>query len=178
MTRTRWNAAAIRQIAAKRLPAGIGEKKNFRIDTAALCRGICSRRSTEGLVAGANEIRTDRLLLRRWRRTDLEPFAAMCADERVMKHFPALLTREECDAGITRIETHFDKYGFGFWAVEVPQIAPFIGFVGLRVLDYATPFTPAVEIGWRLAAEHWNHGYATEAARSALKFGFETMNLP
>jgi ribosomal-protein-alanine N-acetyltransferase len=102
----------------------------------------------------------------------------MCADERVMKHFPALLTREDCHAGITRIETHFDRHSFGFWAVELPQIAPFIGFVGLKVIDFETTFTPAVEIGWRLAAEHWNHGYATEAARSVLKFGFETMNLP
>jgi ribosomal-protein-alanine N-acetyltransferase len=101
----------------------------------------------------------------------------MCADERVMKHFSKLLSREECNAGIRRNEAHFDKHGFGFWAVEIIQVTPFIGFVGLRDVDYQTPFTPAVEIAWRLAAEHWNQGYATEAARAALKFGFESVTL-
>ena len=123
------------------------------------------------------ELRTNRLVLRRWREADREPFAALNADPRVMEHFPALLTPQETDAMIARMEAHFDKHGFGLWAVEVPGSAAFVGFVGLSVPQYQTHFTPCVEIGWRLAAEHWGRGYATEAARAAVTFGFESLGL-
>lgn len=123
-------------------------------------------------------LRTPRLLLRPWRDDDLAPFAALNADPRVMEHFPATLTRERSDAVAARIREKFDRQGFGFWAVEAPGVAPFVGFVGLSVPGFTAHFTPCVEIGWRLAFEHWNHGYATEAARAALKFGFGTLGLP
>lgn len=122
-------------------------------------------------------IRTERLLLRRWRPEDRQSFAALNADPRVMRYLPGLLSREESDALTARIEAHFDEHGFGLWAVEVTGVAPFAGFVGLSVPRFEAPFMPAVEIGWRLAAGHWQRGYATEAARAALRFGFDEIGL-
>src|SRR5204862_452292 len=104
-------------------------------------------------------------------------FAAMGADPRVMEFLPKWLAREEADAMAARIRGHFERHGFGFWAVEAPGVAPFLGFVGLAVPTWETHFTPCVEIGWRLAAEHWGRGYATEAARAALDFGFGRLAL-
>jgi RimJ/RimL family protein N-acetyltransferase len=123
------------------------------------------------------ELRTDRLLLRRWCPDDREPFARLNADPRVMEFFPAALSREQSDAMVDRIETHFQKHGFGLWALEVPGVTPFAGFVGLAIPRFEAAFTPCVEIGWRLAADHWNRGYATEGARAALAFGFGTLGL-
>jgi RimJ/RimL family protein N-acetyltransferase len=118
-------------------------------------------------------ISTPRLILRRWREDDRAPFAAMNADSRVMEHFPAMLTREESDAMIDRIEAGFGKHGFGLWAVEVRATGAFAGFVGLNVPTFTTHFTPCVEIGWRLAFEQWGFGYAREAAATALHAGFK-----
>ncbi len=120
---------------------------------------------------------TPRLRLRAWRETDLEPFAAMNDNPRVMEHYPQRLTREETRAMIGRIETHFARHGFGLWAVEAPGVAEFVGYVGLSVPAFEAAFTPCVEIGWRLAASHWGKGYATEAARAALAYGFRTLGL-
>jgi len=94
-----------------------------------------------------------------------------------MKYFPGTLTREESDAFIVRVHDHFARHGFGLWALEVPGVAPFIGFVGLAVPRFEAHFTPCVEIGWRIAAEHWNRGYATEAAKAAVAFGFAALGL-
>jgi RimJ/RimL family protein N-acetyltransferase len=118
---------------------------------------------------------TDRLLLRRWRGADREPFAAMNADPAVMEHMQGLLPRERSDDFVDRIEAHWDQHGWGLWAVEVAGEAPFIGYVGLWPADYLAP--GMVEVGWRLAHEHWGHGYATEAAREALAFGFTEVGL-
>ncbi len=123
------------------------------------------------------EIRTDRLLLRRWRMEDRAAFAAMNADVRVMEHFPDLMSREQSDAAAERIETHFDAHGYGLWAVEITNETPFAGFVGLCIPRFEASFTPCVEIGWRLAAEFWGRGYATEGARAALAFGFHELKL-
>jgi ribosomal-protein-alanine N-acetyltransferase len=123
------------------------------------------------------ELRTPRLILRRWRDTDREPFAALNADVGVMEHFPAPLHRKESDDFVDRIEAGFDARGWGLWAVEVPGTVTFIGFIGLNPATFDAPFTPAVEVGWRLAREHWGHGYATEGARAALAFGFEDLAL-
>ena len=123
------------------------------------------------------ELRSDRLYLRRWCAADREPFAALNADPRVMAHFPAPLSRVESDALAARIESHFEQYGFGPWAVGIVDIAPFAGFIGLSVPRFEAHFTPCVEIGWRLAAEYWGCGYATEGARVALAFGFEQLRL-
>jgi RimJ/RimL family protein N-acetyltransferase len=122
-------------------------------------------------------VRTARLLLRPWKDTDSEPFAAMNADREVMAHFPATLSRGESDAIVERIRKHFDERGFGMWAVEVPGEAPFIGFVGLMAPSFEAHFMPAVEVGWRIARAHWNLGYATEGAREALRLGFEELGL-
>jgi RimJ/RimL family protein N-acetyltransferase len=123
------------------------------------------------------ELKTDRLLLRRWRPSDREPFAAMNADPRVMEHFLAPLSREESDAAAARIARHFDDHGFGLWSVEVPGVVRFAGFVGLSVPAFAAPFMPCVEVGWRLMPDCWGRGYATEGARAALAFGFDTLGL-
>jgi ribosomal-protein-alanine N-acetyltransferase len=94
-----------------------------------------------------------------------------------MEHFPATLSREESDAQVTGIEARFAEREFGLWAVEVVGVTPFAGFVGLTVPRFSAPFTPCVEVGWRLAAEHWGHGYATEGGRAALDFGFDVLGL-
>lgn len=117
-------------------------------------------------------ITTDRLVLRRWRSDDRAPFAAMNSDPRVMEFFPQLLSREESDSLVDRIEAHFAEHGYGLWAVEVPGSADFAGFVGLFRPRFTAHFTPCVEVGWRIAAEHWGRGYATEAARAAVEAGF------
>ena len=122
-------------------------------------------------------LRTERLVLRRWRAEDLAPFAALNADPVVMEHFQKMLSREESDAVASRIDAEFEDCGFSFWAVEVSGGSPFIGFVGLRRVPFIAPFTPAVEVGWRLAREHWGHGYVTEVAKEAVRFGLEDVGL-
>jgi RimJ/RimL family protein N-acetyltransferase len=122
-------------------------------------------------------ITTPRLVLRPWRDSDLAPFAALNADLRVMEFFPKVLDRAESDAAAARIRDHFDRHGFGLWVVDVQGVADCIGFVGIGVPRIETLFTPCVEIGWRLAFEHWGRGYATEGARAALEFGFATLRL-
>ncbi|SNT24579.1 ribosomal-protein-alanine N-acetyltransferase [Actinomadura meyerae] len=123
------------------------------------------------------ELRTDRLVLRRWKEDDRAPFAALNADPVVMEHFPAPLTRAESDAMIDRIEAFFDEHGFGLWAMEAAGTGEFLGFTGLSVPRFEAHFTPAVEIGWRLARSAWGRGYASEAARRALRFAFEDRRL-
>ena len=120
-------------------------------------------------------IRTDRLILRRWTDADLAPFAAMNADPIVMQHMPGPMTDEASDAFANRIERHWEERGWGLWAVEVPDLAPFVGYVGLWPADYLAD--GMVEVGWRLASGHWGNGYATEAAREALRFGFDEVGL-
>jgi len=122
-------------------------------------------------------LRTQRLLLRPWKRSDRAPFATLNADPRVVECLPGQLSRAESDALVDRIQAHFEDHGFGLWAVEVPQVTPLIGFIGLSRPRFDAPFTPCVEIGWRLAADHWGQGYASEGARAALVFGFETLQL-
>ena len=122
-------------------------------------------------------LETDRLILRRWRESDREPFAAINADPLVMQFFPACLTREQSDAGVDRTEDCFDRNGFGFFATELRATGELIGFIGLFVPNFEAFFTPCVEIGWRLAAKHWNQGLATEGAREVLRFARETLGL-
>ena len=120
---------------------------------------------------------TPRVQLRLWKPADLAAFAAMNADPRVMEFYPDPLTREDSDAVARRIEEGFSKHGFGLWALEIPGAAEFAGFVGLSVPRFEAVFTPCVEIGWRLGAEFWGRGYATEAARAVLAHGFGTLGL-
>lgn len=121
------------------------------------------------------ELQADRLVLRRWRDADREPFAALNADPEVMRYFPSPLTRAQSDALVDAIEAGFEERGFGLWALEVD--GAFAGFVGLAVPAFEASFTPAVEIGWRLARSWWGKGLATEAARAACGFGFGQLGL-
>lgn len=120
---------------------------------------------------------TDRLILRPWGEADLEPFALMNADPRVMEHFPGVMSPEDSERSYKTFMRHFEKYGWGFWAAHLKQANEFIGLIGIANIDFTAPFTPAVEIGWRLSFEHWGKGYASEGALASLKFGFETLNL-
>jgi len=120
---------------------------------------------------------TARLRLRQWKDTDRAPFAALNADPKVMAYFPALSTRESSDAMIDAHMARIREGHFANWAVERLDTQEFIGFVGLSVPRRALPFMPCVEVGWRLAAVHWGHGYASEAATRALELGFERFGL-
>lgn len=124
-----------------------------------------------------NVIATDRLLLRQWQDSDYTPFARLNADPAVMEFFPAPLSRSESDALAVRIRGEITNNGWGLWAVEINNRAPFIGFVGLRWVTPPVPIAPCTEIGWRLSAEHWGKGYASEAALAALRFAFTTLEL-
>jgi len=120
---------------------------------------------------------TERLVLRRWQDSDREPFARMNADPRVMEFFPTALSRAESDAMVERIEAHFAEYGFGLWATELKDSKEFIGYIGLAVPRFEAAFTPCVEIGWRLATEHWGGGLATEGARAVVECAFGVLGL-
>ena len=122
--------------------------------------------------------RSQRLLMRPFRDTDLEPFAQLNADPEVMRHFPETLTRAQSDALAERMRAAFDAQGYGLWALELPGEAAFLGFTGLAVPRFESHFTPCVEIGWRLARAHWGHGYALEAAHAALRLAFVHLRLP
>lgn len=131
----------------------------------------------KSLVNESPELRTERLLLRRWQPADRAPFAALSADPRVNEYLPGPLSRVQSDEMAARIDANFDRNGFGLWAVEVRDVAQFIGFIGLTVPRFEAHFTPCVEIGWRLSADHWGRGYATEGARAALAFGLNVVGL-
>ncbi|MEA1673759.1 GNAT family N-acetyltransferase [Nitrospirillum sp. BR 11163] len=119
---------------------------------------------------------TPRLLLRPWLPTDRDAFAALADDPRVME-FLTPLDRTGSDALVDRAQAHFVQHGFGYWAVEVPGVTPFIGFVGLGTVGFTAAFTPAVEISWRLARAWWGQGYATEAAQAAMDAAFTRFGL-
>jgi RimJ/RimL family protein N-acetyltransferase len=123
------------------------------------------------------DLRTARLRLRAWRDSDRIAFASMNADPAVMDLSGGAVSREESDATVRRLRAHFAAHGFGIWAVEVPGEHRFVGCVGLMRTRFHAPFTPCVEVSWRLAREHWGQGYATEAARAALAFGFDDAGL-
>ena len=122
-------------------------------------------------------LETERLLLREFLDRDREPFAALNADPRVMEHFPHRLTREESDAFVDRMVVRWAEDGVGLWALERRSDGAFLGFTGLARHTFEARFTPAIEVGWRLAVDAWGHGYATEAARASLRFGFEDRGL-
>jgi RimJ/RimL family protein N-acetyltransferase len=123
------------------------------------------------------EVLTPRLCLRQWRESDLEPFAALNADPRVMAFFPSVLGREDSDSMAVNCRDEITERGWGFWAVEHRATQQFIGFVGLQPPLVEMPFEPAIEVGWCLAHAHWGQGYATEAAAHALRVAFEGLGV-
>jgi arsenate reductase len=138
----------------------------------------------EGWVASATSasesfvLQTPRLSLRPLRDDDLGAFAAMHADARFMQYLAAPLSQAESAGALSRLRASYDEVGFGPWGVELREQPGLIGVVGLSRSRLEVPFAPCVEIVWRLAPEHWGRGYATEAARAALGYGFTTLSLP
>ncbi len=128
-------------------------------------------------VAREPELRTERLLLRRWRPADREPFARINADPVVMEFFPGLQSPQVSDEMIEEFERGFERDGFGLWAVEIPGEMGLAGFVGLMRVAADLPFAPAVEVGWRLTPQAWGRGIAYEAARASIDFGFTMAGL-
>lgn len=120
---------------------------------------------------------SERLILRPWREDDLDALAQLCADPEVMAHFPATLDRAGSAELLARLMAHQAEHGFTFWALQRREDAAFVGFTGLARVRFEAPFVPAVEIGWRLARPYWGQGYALEAARRALQFAFEDLQL-
>ena len=123
------------------------------------------------------ELRTDRLIMRPWHDEDREPFAALTADPEVQRYFPGRLSREESDAFVDQMQAEHAERGWSLWALEVAGTGEFIGYTGLEVPSFDEHFMPAVEVGWRLARDAWGKGYATEAARAAVAFGFDELKL-
>lgn len=122
-------------------------------------------------------LETPRLVLRGWRDSDREPFAALNADPEVMEHFPSVLSRAQSDAGVDRMMAGLAERGWGLWAVELADAGVFIGYVGLTPVTFDVSFAPAVDIGWRLARPYWGRGLATEAARAVLTHAFGPLGL-
>ena len=115
--------------------------------------------------------------MRNWIESDIAPFVAMCQDAEVMKHFPALVSEEQATVYVLGHQQHFAEHGFTYFAAELLNSGEFLGFVGLQHQTFESPFTPCVDIGWRLKTSAWAKGYATEAAMSCLEFAFESASL-
>jgi RimJ/RimL family protein N-acetyltransferase len=130
-----------------------------------------------GILNRSMELNTERLRLRQWHSPDRDAFARLNADARVMRYYPSPLSEEESHSQAERIQAHIEEHGWGLWAVEVIDVAPFVGYVGLARPRFEAHFTPCTEIGWRLMPEFWGRGYATEGALAALAFGFRDLGL-
>ncbi|MDN5202079.1 GNAT family N-acetyltransferase [Fulvivirgaceae bacterium BMA10] len=122
-------------------------------------------------------ISTDRLGLRNWKESDIDPFIDMNKDEAVMEFFPRILTDEESKSLVSIFLNHFEDHGFTYYAVEKLNDQEFIGFIGLKYQTFESDFTPCVDIGWRIKRAAWNFGYATEGAKACLEYGFKALDL-
>jgi RimJ/RimL family protein N-acetyltransferase len=127
-------------------------------------------------VVGVPTIETPRLVLRDWRDADVEAWVRMNADPRVTEFFGRTYTREFSEASAAAIRAQLRHNGYGWWVVEVRGGPSFAGAIALQEVPFQAPFTPANEIGWRFSVESWGRGYATEGARAALEFAFNTLN--
>ena len=123
------------------------------------------------------EVETQRLILRQWKKTDFKPFSAMNSDEQVMEFYPSLLSQEQSDEMALLCQSLISERGWGFWALEEKSTNRFIGFTGLHIPSHGLPFSPCIEIGWRLTPELWGQGFVTEAAQAALRVAFTKLNL-
>jgi RimJ/RimL family protein N-acetyltransferase len=124
------------------------------------------------------QLETDRLILREWQESDRKAFARINGDPMVMEYLPRVLDQKSSDRLVDRFQAHFKKYGYGLYVLERREDKAFMGFAGLNNVDFEAPFTPAVEIAWRLDYPFWGHGYATEAAQKVIEHAFETLKLP
>ena len=122
-------------------------------------------------------IKTERLGLRNWEQSDIIPFANMCADEEVMKHFSSVLSNEESLALIERLQNHFSKYGYCYFATDILETGEFIGFIGLANQTWESAYTPSIDIGWRLKKSAWGKGYASEGAKACLAAAFSEFKI-
>jgi RimJ/RimL family protein N-acetyltransferase len=122
-------------------------------------------------------LKTERLILRQWNDDDFLPFFNISSDKEVMEFFPSRMTEKESNNLGGRIQSLIQERGWGFWAIEIPSFEKFIGFVGLHIPKDSLPFSPCVEIGWRLSKSYWGKGYATEAAKESLKYAFTILKL-
>ncbi|HWF12870.1 MAG TPA: GNAT family N-acetyltransferase [Candidatus Acidoferrales bacterium] len=124
-------------------------------------------------------ITTERLILRLWKDEDFQPYAEINADPRVREFFPTILTREKSDAEVRHIQSAYARDGFTMFAAELIATGEFIGFIGMVTMTFAVPglAQPSIEIGWRLAHNHWGKGFATEGALGVIRYGFETVKL-
>ena len=120
---------------------------------------------------------SERLGFRNWTKKDLHQFAKINADLDVMEHFPKPLTEKETSDFIDRLQKHYEKNGYNYFATEIIKTEELIGFIGFAYQDYKTDFTPATDIGWRLKKSSWGNGYATEGAIKCLEFAFNKLNL-
>jgi len=123
------------------------------------------------------ELETSRLRLRQWRDDDLEPLYAMTSDPEVQAHFPSVQDRDKTRVMLEKLHEVIDEKGWGFWAVELKAGRKFAGFCGIKEVNFDAPFVPAVEVGWRFGRDMWGHGYATEAAKASVAFGFGELGL-
>ena len=123
-----------------------------------------------------HELETPRLRMRQWLPADREPFARLSADPQVMRYFPTMMNRQEADSFADRMQGKMQANGWGFWVLERKSDGQFLGFTGLNNPPAELPFSPCVEIGWRLTRESWGLGYASEAATRALDFAFEKLD--
>lgn len=120
----------------------------------------------------AATLTTDRLLLRPFAECDFEPFAALNAHPLVVESLGSCPSRGESDALAESCNAELEREGWGPWAVGVVGGPEFVGMVGLHRVRAELPCAPAVEVAWRLDPAHWGRGYATEAARASLAYGF------
>ena len=120
---------------------------------------------------------TERLILRTWAKEDIAPFAAMCSDPEVMRYFPAPLSYDETASLAKRLQERYEQDGYTYYAVMLKETEEFIGFCGVLIQTYESPFTPNIDIGWRLKKAAWGNGYATEAAKACLKLAKDDLDL-
>ena len=123
------------------------------------------------------ELCTDRLLLRQWKDSDFEAFAAITSNLEVMQYFPKLLNRDETYAWIDQVKYLLDVKGWGLWAIELVETQEFIGCVGLHSQVDKFEFSPCVEMGWRLDPKFWGKGYATEATNAWIEYAKNQLNV-
>ena len=120
---------------------------------------------------------SERLGFRNWEQEDFNDLYGLCSDEKVMEHFPSILSKEETQNFLDRLIAHYNKRGYNYFAVELLETGEVIGFTGLAYQNWESDFTPAIDIGWRLKTSAWGNGYATEGAKACLDFAKNVLGL-